>query len=78
MGIVGTILNGVALVIIIVWSIFLTAEVVTDPTFQENIQKAVEEAQKKAQENQGNIVVETGEVQVTVPAQPQAPQTPEQ
>lgn len=75
MGIVGTALNGAALVIIVAMSVFLTAEVVTDPTFQENIQKAVEEAQKKAQENQGTVVVETGDVQVktTVPAPPQTP-----
>jgi len=79
MGIVGTVLNGVALVIIIVWSVFIaagTAEAISDPAFQQTVQKEIEDAQKKAQEGQGEIVVETGKVQVktTIPAPPKTPQ----
>lgn len=76
MGIVGTVLNGAALVIMIALSVFFAAEVASDPTFRENVQKAIEEAQAKAQENQGEVAVEAGKVRVNiaVPAPPQTPQ----
>lgn len=73
MGIVGTVLNGVALVIIVVWSVFIaagTAEAISDPAFQQNIQKAIEDAQKKAKDGQGEVVVESGTVRVKTEVPP--------
>lgn len=70
MGIVATVLNGVALLIIVIWCLFLGFLIVSDPTFLEDVQNSLEEVS----ENQGGIVVETGEVRVAVPAPPQTPQ----
>lgn len=73
MGIVATVLNGVALLIIVIWCLFIGFLIVSDPTFLEDVQNSLEEVS----ENQGGIVVEAGEVRVAVPVPPQAPQTPQ-
>lgn len=71
MGIVATVLNGVALLIIVIWCLFLGFLIVSDPTFLEDVQNSLGQ---EVSENQGGIVVETGEVRVAVPVPPQTPQ----
>lgn len=75
MGIVGTVLNGVALLIIVIWCLFLGFLIVSDPTILDDLQNSIEEVS----ENQGEVAVEAGKVQVNiaVPAPPQTPQTPQ-
>ncbi|MBS1371127.1 MAG: hypothetical protein HPZ91_14340 [Lentisphaeria bacterium] len=76
MGIVGTVLNAVALVVVIIWTVIVASQaaaVANDPefreTFQKEFQKAIEEAEKKAQEQGGTVTVTTEDVVVEAPAQ---------
>ena len=77
MGIAGTVLNAVALLIVILWSIVFaaqTASLMSDPelkeAFSQGFKRQLEEAEKKADQDQNGIVVSTEgvEVQVQAPA----------
>lgn len=72
MGIVATVLNGVALLIIVIWCLLIGFLIVSDPTFLDDLQNSMEEVS----ENQGEVAVEAGKVRVNiaVPAPPQTPQ----
>jgi len=63
MGIVATVLNGVALLIIVIWCLLIGFLIVSDPTFLEDVQNSLEEVS----ENQGV------RVNIAVPAPPQTP-----
>ena len=75
MGIAGTVLNAVALLIVILWSIVFaaqTASLMSDPEFKEafsqEFKRQLEEAEKKADQDQNGVVVSTEEVEVQVQA----------
>lgn len=72
LGIVGTVLNALALLVAVLWVVMLiigAAEVASDPDLREDLMKKIEEAQRQQQNRgagQGRVVVETVEVK-TVP-----------
>ncbi|MPN48190.1 hypothetical protein SDC9_195795 [bioreactor metagenome] len=72
LGIVGTVLNGLALLVAILWGILLVitaSAAVSDPAFPEKVQKVMEEVRESKQAGQGTVVVE----RVEVPAPPPRP-----
>ncbi len=72
LGIFGTVLNGVALILVIVITILFgasAAEVMSDPEFKAEFRRAMEEAQKEA--NRNGVVVEAVEVEDIAPEAPE-------
>ena len=58
--IAGTILNAIALAILIIWNVYIAAQIANDPEFSTAFQQAMEEAAKK----NGTITVEAENVEV--------------